>query len=53
MVVLLVVGMHIGILLIMNIFFHASTYFLLILGPPWHHVIDYMLDRVRTPVPSA
>jgi len=52
-VVLLVVGMHIGIFLTMNIFFHASTYLLLLLGLPWHHIIDYVLDRVRTPVPSA
>jgi hypothetical protein len=42
-VVLLVVGMHIGIYFSMNIFFAASTYFLILLGLPWNRVIDALL----------
>ena len=52
-VVLLVIGMHIGIFLTMNIFFHASTYLLLLLGLPWHRIIDAVLERSRTPVFSG
>ncbi len=51
-VVVLVIGMHIGIVLTMNIFFHASTYFLILLGLPWHRIIDYVLERFQTPVLS-
>ena len=47
-VVLLVVGMHFGIFLTMNIFFHASTYLLVLLALPWHRIIDSMLERSRT-----
>jgi hypothetical protein len=45
-VILLVAGMHIGIVLTMDIFFQASTYLLLLLGIPWNHVIDYALKRL-------
>ena len=45
--------MHVGILFTMNIFFHASTYFLVLLGLPWHRIIDYVLERSRTPVFSG
>ena len=45
-VIMLVVGMHIGIVLTMNIFFHASTYLLLLLGIPWNRVIDRILEWV-------
>ncbi len=52
-VVMLVVGMHIGIVLTMNIFFHASTYLLLLLGIPWNRVIDRILEWVPAlPAPS-
>jgi hypothetical protein len=40
-VVMIVVGMHIGIALTMNIFFDASTYFLLLLGLPWGRLFDW------------
>jgi hypothetical protein len=43
-VVLLVVGMHLGIYVSMNIFFAASTYFLILLGLPWNRVFDALLD---------
>ena len=43
LVVILVVGMHIGIFFTMNIFFHASTYLLLLLALPWNRIIDYVL----------
>lgn len=39
-IVLLVLGMHVGIVFTMNIFFHASTYFFILLGLPWHRIID-------------
>jgi hypothetical protein len=42
-VVLLVVGMHLGIYVSMNIFFAASTYFLILLGLPWNRVFDALL----------
>jgi len=42
-VVLLVVAMHFGIYVSMNIFFAASTYFLILLGLPWNRVIDAVL----------
>lgn len=52
-VVLLVVGMHIGIVFTMNIFFHASTYLLLLLGIPWNRVIDRVLEWMPAlPSPS-
>ena len=53
LVVMIVVGMHFGIVLTMNIFFHASTYFLILLGLPWHQLIDYGLARMSAPVPSS
>ena len=52
-VVLLVVGMHFGIFLTMNIFFHAATYLLILLGLPWHRLIDAVVERFRTPVLSG
>lgn len=49
----LMVVMHIGIVLSMNIFFHASTYFLILLAIPWNRVIDYFLERLsRRSLPS-
>jgi hypothetical protein len=39
-IVMLVVSMHFGILLTMNIFFDASTYLLILLGLPWNRVLD-------------
>ena len=45
-IVLLVVSMHFGIVLTMNIFFEASTYLLLLLGVPWGRVFDWLFDRV-------
>lgn len=42
-VVLLLVTMHIGIYVAMNIFFAASTYFLILLGLPWNRVFDRLL----------
>lgn len=52
-VILLVVGMHIGIVLTMDIFFQASTYLLLLLGIPWNHVINYVLQQIPVlPSPS-
>jgi len=50
-VVLLVVGMHFGIVLTMNIFFHASTYFLILLGLPWHRIIDYVWNHIQMDLP--
>ena len=43
-VVLLVVGMHFGIYVSMNIFFAASTYFLILLSLPWNRVFDALLE---------
>lgn len=43
-VVLLVVGMHFGIYATMNIFFAASTYFLILLSLPWNRVFDALLE---------
>lgn len=48
-VVLAVLGMHIGIFFTMNIMFHASTYLLVLLGLPWHRLID----RFRSFLQSA
>lgn len=42
-VVLLVVSMHLGIYVTMNIFFAASTYFLILLSLPWNRVFDALL----------
>jgi hypothetical protein len=42
-VVLLLVSMHLGIYVSMNIFFAASTYFLILLGLPWNRVFDRFL----------
>ena len=44
-VVLTIVGMHIGIAISMNIFFDASTYFLILLGLPWPVLIDCVLRQ--------
>ena len=46
-VVLLVVSMHLGILVTMNIFFAASTYLLLLLGLPWDRLIDRGLAKME------
>lgn len=48
-VLMLMVVMHIGIAFSMNIFFHASTYFLILLAVPWNRVIDSVLKRVQPP----
>ncbi|CAM3314819.1 hypothetical protein GGP80_000837 [Salinibacter ruber] len=53
LVVMLVVGMHFGILFSMNIFFQASTILLILLGLPWHRLIDYGLDRAPATVASS
>jgi hypothetical protein len=39
--------MHIGIYFTMNIFFHASTYFLLLLALPWNRIIDSALAAAK------
>ena len=44
-VVLTIVSMHIGIAITMNIFFDASTYFLILLGFPWPMLIDCVLRQ--------
>lgn len=48
-VLLLMVVMHFGIVFSMNIFFQASTYFLILLAVPWNRVIDSILKRVQNP----
>jgi len=45
-VVMLVVGMHIGIVFTMNIFFEASTYMLILLGLPWGGIFDWGYARL-------
>lgn len=45
-IVMLVVSMHIGIAISMNIFFEASTYFLILLGLPWGRIFDWVRTRV-------
>jgi hypothetical protein len=55
-VVMLVVGMHVGIVFTMNIFFEASTYMLLLLGLPWGRLVDGIfaqvpsLERIRAAI---
>lgn len=44
-VILLVLSMHIGILITMNIFFWASTYLFVLLALPWPRLIDAALNR--------
>lgn len=39
-IVMMVVSMHFGILITMNIFFGASTYLLILLGLPWPAIIN-------------
>jgi hypothetical protein len=46
-IVMLVVSMHIGIAVTMNIFFEASTYFLILLGLPWGRIFDWVRTRLR------
>lgn len=50
-IVMMVLAMHIGIVYTMNIFFHASTYFLILLALPWNSIIDTALGRL--PVQKA
>jgi hypothetical protein len=50
-IVMLVVSMHFGIAITMNIFFEASTYFLILLGLPWGRIFDWV--RARLPVSSS
>lgn len=45
-IVMLVISMHFGILLTMNIFFDASTYLLILLGLPWNQVLDAARAKV-------
>ncbi|PEN12358.1 hypothetical protein CRI94_14940 [Longibacter salinarum] len=45
-IVMLVFSMHIGIVVSMNIFFEASTYFLLLLGLPWHDLLNFGRDKL-------
>ncbi len=45
-IVMLVVSMHIGILLTMNIFFAASTYLLILLGLPWPWLLNRLIERM-------
>lgn len=47
-IVMMVLAMHIGIFYTMNIFFHASTYFLILLALPWNAFIDAALDWMPT-----
>lgn len=47
-IVAMVLAMHIGIVLTMNIFFHASTYFLILLALPWHEVIDRVHSFIKS-----
>jgi hypothetical protein len=49
LVVVIGVGVHSGIVCVLNAFFHASTYFLILLGLPWHQLIDYGLARTSAP----
>lgn len=51
-VVLLVVSMHVGIALTMNIFFAPTTYLLLLLGVPWGRVFDWANEHVPLLRPS-
>lgn len=44
-VVMTIVGMHLGIAVAMNIFFDASTYFLILLGLPWAAGLDWLLQK--------
>jgi len=46
-IVMLVVSMHFGILLTMNIFFEASTYLLILLGLPWNRILDATRAQVQ------
>ena len=48
-IVMLVVGMHFGIVLTMNIFFEASTYFLILLALPWGRIIDWLYAKMPLP----
>jgi hypothetical protein len=48
-IVMMVVGMHFGIVLTMNIFFEASTYFLILLGLPW----GFFFDWIRSQLPLS
>ena len=45
-IVMLVVSMHFGIAVSMNIFFAASTYFLILLGLPWGRIFEWTYDRL-------
>jgi hypothetical protein len=45
-IVMLVVSMHFGIAISMNIFFEASTYFLILLGLPWGRIFDWAYARL-------
>jgi hypothetical protein len=47
-VVLVVLSMHIGIAITMNIFFAASTYLLVLIGVPWFRVIDRLRERTAS-----
>jgi len=46
-IVMLVVSMHFGIVVSMNIFFEASTYFLILIGLPWNVMLDAGRRRVQ------
>ena len=45
-IVMLVVSMHFGIAVSMNIFFAASTYFLILLGLPWGRIFEWTYDQL-------
>lgn len=51
-IVMLVVSMHFGIAVSMNIFFAASTYFLILLGLPWGRIFDWTRDQISSAVAS-
>ena len=52
-IVLLVISMHIGILITMNIFFAASTYLLILLALPWPWLLNRLIERMGWPARPA
>ena len=52
-IVMLVVTMHFGILVTMNIFFAASTYLLILLALPWPWLLNRLFDQMKEASRSA
>lgn len=42
----LLIGMHVGILVTMNIYFGPYIYILLLIGYPWNKFFDYLLGKI-------